>query len=435
MKVLLVSPPYVKGTHWVPVAPPLGIGQISSYLKQHGHQVLLIDAFDWNDDRLMRTAMGFKPEIIGVTGNSMIRHEQFRACNLLKITCSNAKIVAGGTHVTALPSQVLTNYPSIDIVVRNEGEETMLDLADGKPLSEIKGISYIQDGVVVNNPAREPIENLDKLPFVDWGSFNLSQYRREGDCDPLVDAGIKACLVASRGCSHRCTFCYVRDMFGRRWRTMSVKRILDEVIYLLTNFKVTYIRFFDDEFCTSRKRVVELCERILSEKLRFYWRMQTRVNSMDPELCKLMREAGCVLTELGIETGSQRILDRENKDVTVEDNRKAIRMVKEARMLVKAFIIVGNPDETVETLKETEKFMQETRPDWGSVCTGTRVLPNTDLYYELKGKDLINDDVWLEKIEIPFYPVNLSDEILRHYTLLFEGNRYRDRDPVSVVKK
>jgi len=425
MKVLLINPPYTKGTRWIPVSPPLGIGQISSFLKQHGQQVRLIDAFDWDDNAVAQSILDFKPDLIGVTGNSMIRHEQLHVCGLAKIVYPKATVVAGGTHVTAMTDQILKYYPAVDVVVRNEGEETMLELAEGKSLGKIDGASYVQDGQIVHNPPRNPIENLDTLPFIDWDSFNLERYHREHDCDSLLNVGIKSCLIASRGCAHRCRWCYVKDMFGRRWRTMSVNRILEEVRFLITQKHVSYIRFYDDEFCLSRKRVVELCERTISENLKFHWRLQTRVDSLDRELCDLMKKAGCVTVELGIESGCQRILDNAQKDTTVEHNRNAIRVVKEAGLLAKAFIIVGNIGETLESLEETDRFLRETRPDWCSVCTGVRVLPKTQAWNELKEKGPpFVDEIWLEKIEVPFYPVQLSQEVLNHYTLLWEGNKY-----------
>jgi len=433
VKLLLINPPYTKGTKWIPVSPPLGIGQISSFLKQHGYEVKLIDAFDWDDRQIADTILTFKPEIIGVTGNSMIRYEQYHICELAKEVYPHATVVAGGTHVTAMTDQALRYYPAIDVVVRNEGEETMLELAEGKALDKIDGISYVQDGEVIHKPARKPIEDLDCLPFIDWDSFDLKRYHRETDCDPLLNVGLKSCLLTSRGCVHRCKWCYVKEMFGRRWRTMGVRRIMDEVRFLVERKGVSYVRFYDDEFCTSRKRTVELCERIVSEKLKFNWRMQTRVDSLDPELCSLMKRAGCVTVELGIESGCQRILDATLKDTTVEQNRNAIRMVKEARLLAKAFMIIGNVDETVESLEETDKFLRETRPDWCSVCTGVRVLPKTQVWNELKEKRLVRDEIWLECKEVPFYPVDVPNDTLRQYTELWEGNRYRDRDPRTIV--
>jgi len=433
MKVLLMNPPYTHGTRWIPVSPPLGIGQISSFLKQHGHTVRLIDAFDWSDNQVAQAISEFKPDFIGVTGNSMIRHQQFHVCELAKILHPSAMVVAGGTHVTAMAEQVLTCYPAVDVAVRNEGEATMLELVEGRSLGHIDGISYVEDGQVVHRLPRRPFPDLDDLPFIDWDSFNLQSYHREVDCDPLIERGLKSCMICSRGCVHRCTWCYVMDMFGRRWRTMSVKRILAEARYLVEVRGSNYIRFYDDEFCVNRRRVVELCETILSEGPRFYWRMQTRVDSLDPELCALIKRAGCVTVELGIESGSQKILDRAHKDTTVEQNREAIRMVKAAGLLAKAFLIVGNPGENPETLAETERFMRDTRPDWGSVCTGTRVLPKTEVWYELQQQGLIKDEVFLMPIEVPFYPVDVPQQVLDYYTSLFEGCQYRDRDPRSVV--
>jgi radical SAM superfamily enzyme YgiQ (UPF0313 family) len=297
----------------------------------------------------------------------------------------NVVTVIGGPHVTFSAEQTLTEAPWIDIVVRGEGERTMLDIVSGKELAKTEGLAFRQGGGVVTTGVRPLIENLDELPFPARHLFPLSKYR-------AFSAG--GSLVTGRGCPFNCIFCAGHKMTGRRFRQHSPKLVVDEmqVVHEL-GFEELHIE--DDLLTVNHAHVNAICEEILDRGLKLKWNAFSRVDTINRDLLGTMKQAGCVGLLFGVESGNQEILDRAKKKITLEKARRAVALTKEAGMRAVTSFILGLPGETRETIRQTYDFARELATPYGlhvlAPFPGTEVREKADEY----GITILTDD-WSE---------------------------------------
>jgi anaerobic magnesium-protoporphyrin IX monomethyl ester cyclase len=312
-----------------------------------------------------------------------------------------AMTIAFGTHVTAIPRETMRAFPSLDFVLRGEPELTLRELVDTlekadpktqspKPnsqgwwpgvtpefgerlhrlftdadpdwqparldpqsktcnLKSIKGLVWREGSEIVVNPDRPFIRHLDDLPLPRHDLLPLKTYRA-----PLV-RGPYAFVVTSRGCPGGCRFCIKHVSYGRSVRFRSPENILAE-LELLVSLGVRDIHMYADLFTVSREHVVGLCELILKRGLRLRWTCNSRVDFVDPEMLRLMRQAGCWMSSWGIESGSEQVLRRVRKGITLEQVERALHWAREAGIRNWGYFIIGLPGETEETIQETIRF-------------------------------------------------------------------------------
>lgn len=409
--VLLLSPPAPVWTKGV-VAPPLGLGYIASILRNHGISVNVVDLFDRNFEESAHVIRQNKPRVVGITCNTGIRHESLKLAAISKELFPETPVILGGPHATALPHQILANYFAVDIIVRNEGESTFLELVETyfkegfspKALKAINGISFRapSSNAIVHTEDREFIKDLDALPFPAWDQFQIGKYASYEDLDEATNRLRKAPLITSRGCPYNCAFCY-GGFWGRKYRMRSPQNVVDEIEYLYDKFGVRYIRFFDDNFHVSKRRTMEICKEILERGLDVLWRAEGRVDSADMDVYAWMKRAGCHMIELGVESGSQTILDNINKGTTRGQIKDAFKIARKVGLETKAFIMIGNPGETETSIMETVALLKEINPTY--VIHGlTWVMPNTKLYYDMLKSGKMDESIWLRKdVIFPVY--------------------------------
>jgi len=295
----------------------------------------------------------FKPDIIGLsvlTGECILD-----AIKISKIARSKEiKVVWGGVHPTLFPEQPLKEKIA-DYVVRNEGELTMLELANalekGKKLSGIEGLSYITN-TSHHNRDRPFIEDLDTVPKFPWHLLNLENYITKG-------VGLRKAITlnTSRGCPYRCTFCYNQLVSKRRWRTMSVERIMEYILFLKEKYGINYINFLEDNFAVNRNRLDMLCDAIDSEKIDLKWECEMRVNTANKNLLTTMKKGGCMTIGFGVESGSQRMLDFMKKDITIEQVFNAFDLCKKLNIYADIYLMCGLPTETPQDFEKTIKLL------------------------------------------------------------------------------
>jgi anaerobic magnesium-protoporphyrin IX monomethyl ester cyclase len=266
-----------------------------------------------------------------------------------------ATVILGGPGPTGVARGLVEAFPFIDVVVAGEGEDTMLEtmrrLAGGNGggggagaaslavLADVRGVSYRADGEVRTNPARERIRDLDRLPLPLYDAVDLEKY-------PMVN------IVSSRGCPYNCTFCDVAPMWSRKNFRRSVESVVDEIKYLRTRFGRRYFEFTDETFILSRDRVLEFCARLKREALDIKWSATGRVNLVTRDLLSEMASAGCEAMFFGIESGSDRVLERVRKDFTIGEAVEVLHTTREYMRPVASFIW-GFPFETEEDLVRT----------------------------------------------------------------------------------
>jgi len=306
-----------------------------------------------------------RPDLVGITANTIQIKAAWRVAQEIKAEVA-LPIVLGGPHPTLLP-QESAQRPEVDIVVRGEGEATWADLCQkwegGASLEEAEGISYSQNGRVVHNPDRPLIADVDSLPFPAHHLFKMERYT---NLQPTLDTvqGKSFSIITSRGCPYRCTYC--SQILPRVWRMRSPENVVAEWRWLVKDLGAREIGVLDDSFNIDRQRVLAICDLLVSEGLNHVpWIMINgiRANLVDEELLGRMREAGCIRTAFGVESGNQKILDTViDKRLTLEEIRAAFRAAKSVGMETIGFFIIGLPGETEETIEDTIRFACELDP-------------------------------------------------------------------------
>lgn len=385
-RVTLVNPPYPKG------APqslfiPLGIGYLAAVLEENQYEVNVLDCQVLRPTRQHLEAELAKShaDIVGVTSSTLTYNPAVEIVQAAKKMLPNALTVMGGPHVTALPEQTLSEAPELDIVVRGEGERTMLELADLaskanlQNLSKVEGITFRKDGQIQSTGDRDFIQNLDELPHSAYKHFPLEKYKIAGK-NYLP-------IITSRGCPFQCTFCLASKMCGRRFRTRSPKKVLDELEWLRDTHGGDVFSFYDDTFTFDRKRASDICDEMEARKFHSPWDCRTRVDQIDKEILTKLKNANCQLIHFGVESGSQKMLTAMKKGTTVEKNAWAIQLAKEVGISVAISVVVGYPGETVEMLQQTFDFIRKTKPDFVYMCQAIP-YPGTELL------DILHDLGW-----------------------------------------
>ena len=348
MRVLLVNPAAVER-----LAPGKfgafsnGLLYIAAVLEKHGHEVQIYD--NNVDRRRPKDFLSFKPDIIGfsvLTGPNIT--DAIAESIEFKKILPQVKVVWGNVHSSMLPEQTLSE-PYIDYVVVGAGEYTLLELVQhlegNKPgLAEIKGLAYKENGKVVVNEARPFIKDLDELPDPAWHLVNVKNYW-------------DITLNTSRGCPFRCTFCYNMAFHRGSRGDLSAERIVAQIEHLRRYYGAKKIKFYEDNLTANRKRLRKLCRLLIEKNIKIKWDCESRAG-LDEEDIALMAESGCISVGLGVESGSQRILDFLHKGTTIEAIEETFWLLVKYKILPRIYIIAGLPTETVEDFSLTQQLIK-----------------------------------------------------------------------------
>jgi anaerobic magnesium-protoporphyrin IX monomethyl ester cyclase len=371
MKVLLVSPALrnmdVYQVRARGCMPPLNLMYIASVLERGGHQVKIIDLYaeGLTEERFLARAREFGPELACFAAYTASFDMAAAGARLLKNNFPGLKTVAGGIHASYLPAQCLRGG-DFDCVVVGEGEQTMLELAGalagGKDLSGVPGLVLPRDGKVFATPQRPLIEELDSLPLPAYHLVDLSNYYL--GITRAVGTSPAASVLTMRGCPYKCTFCSHHYGYGSRLRKRSPKQVVAEMKKLYDEYGVREFQFEDPSFTCDPVHVKEICRLIADSGMKISWNCNVRANTSSEELFAAMEAAGCRRALLGVESGSQELLDRMKKGITLEGVRQTMALAKKHGMRVNAAFILGTPGETFETARRTYEFALELEPDY-----------------------------------------------------------------------
>jgi anaerobic magnesium-protoporphyrin IX monomethyl ester cyclase len=380
MRITLINPPYPPSVHSHPPFIPLGLAYLGAVAEKEGHKVTVIDCqAEKLNYETFRTRIAETPsELIGVTATTLLYKSAMKLITISKEVQPDAITALGGSHGTFWDENALKEYPSLDIVVRREGEKTLLELAEKRKdqvsLKGVLGITYRDGDKIVRNPDREFIQDLDALPFPAHHLLPLEKLRHNGK--------ILVPLVSSRGCVYWCDFCSTVRMFGRGYRMRSAKNVVDEMQHVHDKYGVDQVTFYDDAFSVDRNRVLEICSELHNRKLDLMWDCGTRVDMVDRELMQTMKDAGCIAVWLGVESGSELILGKMNKSIKLEQTRKAYKTAHEVGLMTIANVVLGFPGETEQTARETIKFVSSLNPEDVGFYIATP-YPGTPMYEEV----------------------------------------------------
>ncbi|MDD5590180.1 MAG: radical SAM protein [Candidatus Portnoybacteria bacterium] len=423
---------------------PLGLAYLASSVRAAGHKTKIIDAEinHWNLKEATKKIMETTPDLIGLTAVTISIDNAARVAEEAKKIKPEVIVLIGGHHFTTAPEETLNLFPVFDIGVLGEGEETLVELAAvlekyglaQDELKKVKGLIFKDEaGNFIRTPVRERIKNLDALPKP---AFDLL-----GDItiySPPAHTVRKfpACtLVASRGCPGQCTFC-TRSIYGNILSQHSAQYMLDMVLELYHKYGIREVQFRDDNFTVFRDRLLEFCKLLKAQKINFVWTALGRVDMVDPEMLRAMKEAGCWQIWVGVESGNNEILKLIKKYTTKEKITQAIKWIKEAGMGVGAFFIMGHPGETKETIRETIDLALSLPIDEFH-CTFLTPLPGSEIYRTWKKYGVFHED-WknLNEWRPVFIPFGVSQEEMERYSKMFYRKFYfRPRIDLNYLKK
>ena len=377
MKVLLINPPQL--TKYP--QPPLGLAMLAAVIDEKGYSVKIVDlaALGASEDAIPQIIQNEKPDIVGVTAMTSTINSAIKVAHKVKESNSNILIILGGAHASILPEETLQKNPEIDIIIRGEGEKTILELVErinqqASDLSSILGLTYKTESGVRSNPSRPAILDLDTLPFPAFHLLPHGKYRLH---PPFGRRSPAMPIIVSRGCPYGCIFCS-KSVFGNKYRNNGPIYVVDQIRLLIEKFGIKEIKFYDDVFTLDRKWVIAVCAELKNQGIYVPWTCETRVNLVDDELLKTMRAAGCYMIAYGVESGDQEILTQVGKNVTLDQITKAFSLTHKAGISTVGYFMLGAPNETPETIKRTIEFAKRLNPDFVQFSIATP-YPGTEL--------------------------------------------------------
>jgi len=380
--VVLANPPYPED---VPQAVfiPLGISYLAAVLEKNGYAVDVVDCqvTKLTQKDLEDKFKSLNPDIIGVTAATVTYFPALQILKAAKVALPKCMTIIGGPHVTILDERTFTDSPDVDIVVRGEGEQTLLELAslvssgEMKRLGDVLGITFKRKGKIHHTADRPFLEDIDSLPFPAHKHFDVSRYR--------INGKLYMPIITSRGCPFNCAFCLASKMCGKGFRGRNPHKVVDELEWLRDTFGAGAFAFYDDTFTSDVQRAIDICDEMKARGFDMPWDCRTRVDKVSKPLLDKLRSTNCQLIHFGVESGSQQMLNVMRKGTTVEQNSRAIKMAKESGILVAISLVIGYPTETSEMLQQTVDFIDKTKPDYVYMCEAVP-YPGTQLYDYVK---------------------------------------------------
>ncbi|MDY7000765.1 MAG: radical SAM protein [Thermodesulfobacteriota bacterium] len=404
MKILLIYPYWLEArVHTEDVVnAPIGVYYIGAVLKEEGYDVEILNWHDMNGmaRKIREILEDKKPDVIGFSILQANRFGGLEIARIAKELNPDVKIVFGGVSATFLWKHFLKNFPEVDFVVLGEGEYTFLNLVrciekgEYERLKDIGGLAFREDGKLVKTKESELITNLDELP-------NPAKYFTYQH------------LSLTRGCPGKCTFCGSPMFWGPKVRSHSADYFVDQ---LEAQYKrgISFFYVSDDTFTMNKKRVIEVCEKILEKGLQINWAAISRVNYVNEEVLSWMRRAGCIQISFGVESGSEKIRQVLNKKITAEQIKSAFAAAMKYGILARAYFIYGCPGENKRTIQDTIDLIREIKPLVINFFV-LSLFPGTALYRDFQKKARVPDDVWLKPIEdIKYFETDpkLSEEMV-----------------------
>lgn len=434
MKVLLIFPNAVTENVIDVMAerPPLGLAYLAAVLEREGHKIEILDL---NVEKDQDTALlnGVKnADLVGISILTAMYNQSRNTIKKIIEIRPEVPIVVGGPHVTALTEEVLKEN-KVDVAVRYEGEETILELVNAlecnEDLDKIKGIYYKKGDQIFKNQDRPLIKNLDNLPFPARHLIKLDRYIN------VISGRLAVTMMTSKGCPYRCVYCCKYEGLG--WRARSAENVLKEIDEVYHRYKTKFILFNDDTFAFDKQRVIDICNGLIDRKYDLKWICSTRVDTVDKEILEIMKKAGCWKIHFGVESGCPEIIEKIKKGITIKQVKEAFRLTDEIGLNTKAYFILGFPWDTRETVMETIKFSTQLPTDeiQYTVCIP---YPGTPLWMEAIKDEVIslNDINWDDFVPLNpeiknkvFFTKNLSKEEIRSF------RAYAYRQAIKTVLK
>jgi len=431
-RVLLINPPWLrrKGNVWREVgscSPPIGLACLAADLERHdvAVRILDLDAERMLPDQIPRWLSTIAPpDFVGLSVNTGTIFGATAVSHNLRQALPRTKIIMGGVHPTVLTNDVLEQRLA-DYAVRGEGEITLRELALGAAPESVTGLSWTgEDGGIRHNPDRRELLDMKELPLPAYHLLPIARYR------PAVGSYRRLpalSVVVSRGCPWRCTFCY-GSMLGTRYRFLPADRILEELTLLKTRYGIREISFYDDTF-TAHPEIGQLCQALIRQRMELTWSCFARADTVDQELLRLMKRAGCHQVMFGLESADERVLAAIDKRVSPAGVETAVRQARKAGLEVRVAVMFGSPEETADSLELTARTLERLNPDI-IIANITTPYPGTAMHAWAKQQGVLRTENWEEYdlarcvMELPTVSTDLIE---RYYREIYRRFYFRPR--------
>jgi len=423
-KIILCNPPYYQFLKVPFVYQNLGIGYLAGNLEANGYRNVKIYQFDapgtlagttknfeifeeydphWGEsyykemndlnNPLWLDIKGVlereKPDILGITSMTPQAESVRILARIAKDINPDTTVIQGGIHASLMPEEVLTKSP-VDIVALTEFDLYIAALTDhirnGLPLEKIPNIAFKnKKGEVIKTEKSQPLQVLDE------SCFPVREIHTIGENKATIPSLMP--MITSRGCPYNCSFCARLSLWGHRVRYRSAENVVAEIEMLYKKYRARNFIFEDDTFTLNKPRLLKIFELLREKKLDISWECQTKVNVVDEKLIGLLKDNGCTRISIGAESGNQEILDSINKKQTIQQIKNASKIIREAKINLSPFFMIGYPNETSRTIEDTFNLIKDID------CYTAHVyplipMPGSRMYEDLKVKGTISEDRW-----------------------------------------
>lgn len=384
----------------IPPLPPTDLMYLASVAEKEGFEAKICDYSQGGD--LVEDLKEFKPNYLVVNVATPTLEHDLDALKIAKDILPNVVTIAKGAIFLTKSEDILKNHEALDIVIFGEAEDTLKEILQGveKPL----GIYYREDGQIKFSGVRPFIDNLDEIPFPARHLVDNTIYRRPDNNK------VQAVVKVARGCPFHCFFCLATPVSGAKVRRRSVENIVEELKECVEKYNITNFVFWSDIFNLDKNWTMALCQAIIDSGLKITWSANTRADTADDEMAKMMYKSGCRLVSIGVESGSQYMLEKMGKKITLDDVRRTVKTFKDAKIRIYNYFVIGLPWESEETVEETIRFAIELDSDFISFYTATP-LPGSRFYEYAKEHDLFDKETSFENAY--FYPAVNTHNLTR----------------------
>lgn len=387
----------------IPPLPPTDLMYLAAVAEKAGLEAKIND-YSQNGD-YEADLKEFNPDYLVVNIATPTLEHDLDAVKKAKEICPNVITIAKGAAFLTLSERIIKEHNELDFGILGEAENTLKEILEGKPKAEILGLYYKENGEVKFTGNRPFIEDLDSLPFPARHLVDNNIYRRPDNNK------VQATIKVSRGCPFHCFFCLATPVSGAKVRRRSPENIVAEIKECVEKYNIKNFLFWSDIFNIDKDWTMKLCQTIIDSGLKITWSANTRADTADLEMAEMMYKSGCRLVSIGVESGSQYMLEKMGKKITLNDVRRTVKVFKKAKIRIYNYFVIGLPWETEETVEETIKFAIELNSDFISFYTATP-LPGSRFYDYALEHNLFDKETSFENAY--YYPAvnthNLSRE-------------------------
>ena len=386
----------------IPPLPPTDLMYLAAVAEKLGLEAKIQDYSQGGN--FEEDLKEFQPDYLIVNIATPTLEHDLEAVKKAKEICPNIVTIAKGAAFLTLADKIIKEHDELDFGILGEAEDTLSEILQDKQPADILGIYYKENGDIKFTGKRPFIEDLDRIPFPARHLVDNTIYRRPDNNK------VQATIKVSRGCPFHCFFCLATPVSGAKVRRRSVENIVSEIRECVEKYNIKNFLFWSDIFNIDREWTIDLCNEIIKSGLKITWSANTRADTADLEMAKLMYKSGCRLVSVGVESGSQYMLEKMGKKITLNDVRRTVKIFKKAKIRIYNYFVIGLPWETEETIEDTIKFAIELNSDFISFYTATP-LPGSRFYEYALEHNLFDKETSFENAY--FYPAVNTHHLTR----------------------